>query len=68
MADPDLQDKGEGEPDHLYPEIMGGGGEGRSGFKKDFFWPFGPQFGIKISEERVGTSPGSSSAVGKLRR
>ena len=66
MADPDLQDKGEGEPDHLYPEIMGGGG--RSGFKKDFFWPFGPQFGIKISEERVGTSPGSSSAVGKLRR
>ena len=26
MADPDLQDKGEGEPDHLYPEIMGGGG------------------------------------------
>lgn len=69
MADPDLQDKGGGEPDHLYPEIMGGGGGGgRSGFKKDFFWPFGPQFGIKISEERVGTSPGSSSAVGKLRR
>ena len=36
MADPDLQDKGEGEPDHLYPEIMGGGGGG-GGIKKRFF-------------------------------
>lgn len=56
MAAPDLQDKGEGEPDHLYPEIMGGGG-GRSGFKKEFFRLFGPQFGIKIRGERVGPSP-----------
>ena len=37
MADPDLQDKGEGEPDHLYPEIMGGGGGAAS--KKTFFGP-----------------------------
>ena len=36
MADPDLQDKGEGEPDHLYPEIMGGGG---AASKKTFFGP-----------------------------
>ena len=61
MADSALQDKGEGEPDHLYP----GGG---SGLKKEFFRPFGPQFGIKIRGERVGTSPGYASAVGKLRR
>ena len=66
MAAPDLQDKGEGEPDHLYPEIMGGGGAAPS--KKDFFRPFGPQFGIKIRGERVFPSPGSASAVGKLRR
>ena len=38
MADPDLQDKGEGEPDHLYPEIMGGGGGGAAS-KKTFFGP-----------------------------
>ena len=38
MADPDLQDKGEGEPDHLYPEIMGGGG-GERLKKKIFFGP-----------------------------
>ena len=37
MADPDLQDKGGGEPDHLYPEIMGGGGERLQ--KKIFFGP-----------------------------
>ena len=66
MADPDLQDQGEGEPDHLYPEIMGGGGGAAS--KKDFFRPFGRQFGIKIRGERVFPSPGSASAVGKLRR
>ena len=45
MADPDLQDKGGGEPDHLYPEIMEGGG---AASEKDFFRPFGRQFGIKI--------------------
>ena len=38
MADPELQDKGEGEPDHLYPEIMGGGGGGAAS-KKTFFGP-----------------------------
>ena len=38
MADPDLQDKGEGEPDHLYPEIRGGGGGGAAS-KKTFFGP-----------------------------
>ena len=36
MADPDLQDQGEGEPDHLYPEIMGGGERLQ---KKIFFGP-----------------------------
>ena len=39
MAAPDLQDKGEGEPDHLYPEIMGGGGGGQPHQKKIFFGP-----------------------------
>ena len=39
MADPDLQDKGEGEPDHLYPEIMGRGGGGGAASKKTFFGP-----------------------------
>ena len=42
MADPDLQIRGR--PAHPDPEITG---EGR-GIKKNFFRPFGPQFGLKI--------------------
>ena len=37
MADPDLQIRG-----------LGGGGGGEAVFK-NFFWPFGPQFRLKIS-------------------
>ena len=39
VADPDRQIKGG-------PEISGGVGTGRT--PKNFFWPFGPQFGLKI--------------------
>ena len=49
MADPDLQIRGR--PAHPDPEITG---EGR-GIKKNFFRPFGPQFGLKI---RGGGGPG----------
>ena len=42
VADPDLQIRGR--PGHPEPEITG---EGR-GIKKNFFRPFGPQFGLKI--------------------
>ena len=45
MADPDLQRRGGG-AGHPDPEIRGVGGT-RS--KKNFFRPFGPHFGLKIS-------------------
>ena len=48
MADPDLQIRER--PAHPDPEITG---EGR-GIKKNFFRPFGPQFGLKI---RGGAGP-----------
>ena len=51
MTDPDLQIRGE--PGHPGPEIRGGG------VSKNFFRPFGPQFGLKIR----GPSPGSDNAV-----
>ena len=51
VADPDLQIRGR--PGHPDPKIRGG-----SGNKKDFFWPLGPQFGLKI--RGMGRSPGSS--------
>ena len=44
---------GGGHPD---PEIRGGGG-----LKKNFFWPFGPQFGLK-NKGGPGPSPGSHTA------
>ena len=48
MADPDLQIReGGGHPD---PEIRGGGGAGLP----KFFWPFGPQFGLKIQLYEAG--------------
>ena len=43
LADPDLQIRVGGS--HLDPEIRGGGGRR---LKKNFFRPFGPQFGLKI--------------------
>ena len=43
VADTDLQIRGG--PGHPDPEIRG------PGFKKNFFWPFGPQFGSKIRGE-----------------
>ena len=46
LANPDLQIRGGG--GHPVPEIRGGG---VTGLKKNFFPPFGPQFGLNI---RVG--------------
>ena len=57
VADPDLQIRGG--PDHPDPEIRGEGG-----LQKDFFRPFGPQFGLKIrGAGPLGTSPGSATAI-----
>ena len=40
---------------HLDLEIRGGGHpEGGSSLKKKFFWPFGPQFGLKIRAGEAG--------------
>ena len=44
MADSDLPIRGAGHPD---PGIRG------AGFKKRFFRPFGPQFGLKIRGSRA---------------
>ena len=49
-----LSDKGGG--GHRDREIRGGG----AGFKKKFFRPFGPHFGLKIRGE-AGSSPGSTT-------
>ena len=54
MADPDLQIR-EG-PGHPVPEIRGAGGGGQRS-KKQFFPPFGSQFGLTIG----GPSPGSAT-------
>ena len=45
---------GAGHPD---PEIRGGA------VSKKFFWPFGPQFGLKIRVGRAGPSPGSATVL-----
>ena len=69
MANPDLQIReGPGHPD---PEIMGrgggggGGGKGGAFHQKNFFRPFGPQFGLTIKGGRAPRplpSPGSATA------
>ena len=47
VADPHLQIRGG--PGHPDPDIRWvGAGVGVSGLKKKLFWPFGPQFGLKI--------------------
>ena len=51
MADPTFQIRGE--PGHTHPEKRGGGGGG-AGSQKKSFWPFSPQFGLKI---RGGPTP-----------
>ena len=51
VADPDLQIRGR--PGHPDPEITG---EGR-GVKKEFFRPFGSQFGLKIRGDRAPRAP-----------
>ena len=61
VADPDLQIRwggGEGSEGHPDPEKRGGGG-----LKKEFFRPFGPQFGLKIRgvPSPPGPSPGSGT-------
>ena len=57
VADKDLQIRGESST----PWDKGGGGRSQ----KEFFWPFGPQFGLKIrgSPPPPGPSPGSASAT-----
>ena len=57
VADPDLQIKGGG--GHPDPEIRGG-----PGLQKNFFRPFGPQFGLKI--RGPDPSPGSATVVSIL--
>ena len=51
-------------------EIRGGGGggghpEGGASLPKNFFWPFGPQFGLKIRAGQAGPPgmPGSATAT-----
>ena len=70
VADPDLQVSegggGVGGLTHLDPEIRGVGGLG-GGLKKIVFWPFRPQFGLKI--RGGGAFPGSASeAANRLHR
>ena len=42
---------------------MDGGAGGGSGLPKNIFWPFGPQFGLKIRREGGGPSLGSVTAT-----
>ena len=55
MPDLDLEIRGGSHPE---PLIRGGGG-----LQKKFFWPFGPQFGLKIGGDPapLGPSPGSTT-------
>ena len=57
VADPDLQIRG----GPVIQTLRSGGG----GVHKDFFRPFGPQFGLKIRGARapLGTSPRSATAI-----
>ena len=61
MADPDLQvSEGGGWVGgltHLDPEIRGLGGGGGGLKKIGFFWPFRPQFGLKIRGEGPSLDP-----------
>ena len=59
VADPDLLIRGGGS--HSDPKISGRGGS----LKKIFFWPFGPQFGLKIRGRPgvPGPYPGSATAI-----
>ena len=73
VADPHLQIRGG--PGHPDPDIRWvGAGVGVSGLKKKLFWPFGPQFGLKIRGGGRGGTGFSGSATerrwscyGKLR-
>ena len=60
MRDPDLQIRGG--PGHPDPEIRGGG------LQKNTFWPFGPQFGLKIREGGAPPGPSPRSATGKKQK
>ena len=58
VAGPDLQIRwGGGGGGHPDPEISGGGG---GGGLRIFFWPFGPQFGLRIWWGGGGAAPGPS--------
>ena len=60
MADPDLQQitGGGGGRRHSDPEIRGGQ------FPKNFFWSFGPQFGLKLrGAGPPGPSPRSATVI-----
>ena len=56
VADPHLQIRGRG--GHPDPEIREGAAS-----KKNFFWPFGPHFSLKIRGGGVVPSLGSTTAV-----
>ena len=58
MADPDLQIRGRGGGGHPDPKIRG-----EPGLQKNFFRPFGPQFGrnIRRGAGPLGPSPGSAT-------
>ena len=58
MVDPDLQIRGGGGVGHPDPEIKGGPG------LKNVFWPFWPQFGLKIRGLSWPPGPSSGSAPG----
>ena len=53
VPDPDLEIRGGRQSSR--PLGKGGGGGGGGGNQKTFFWPFGPQFGLKL---RGGGPPG----------
>ena len=55
VSDSDIEiSRGPGHPD---PKIRGGGGC----LPKEFFWPFGPRFGLNI--RGVGPSPGFATVI-----
>ena len=58
VADSDLQIRGGRGGGHPDPDIRGGGGWPQ----KNFFWPFGPHFGLKIRGGQGPPSPFPGSA------
>ena len=58
VPDPDIEISGG--PGHPDPKIRGGG---EACLPKEFFWPFGPQFGPKIRGGGVGPSPGFATVI-----